>query len=67
MKHYVRLNPNNYVMLDTYRRNHQSPIASITFFILTSLMMTVVIGAAAGVDITDSFSFPSGARQHQQR
>lgn len=67
MKHYVRLRPNQFVMLDSYKRNYQLPIASITFFLLTSLMMAVVFGAAAGVDLTD-FSFLSpDTRQHQQR
>ena len=65
MKHYVRLRSNQFVMLDSYKRCNKLPIASITFFLLTSFMMAVVIGAAMGTDITSPLS-PS-AHQHQQR
>ena len=64
MKHYVRLRPNQFVMLDSYKRCDKSPIASITFFLLTSLMMAVVIGAGVGVDITSPS--PLSTHQHQQ-
>ena len=65
MKHYVRLRPNQFVMLDSYKRCNTFPIASITFFLLTSLMMAVVIGAGVGVDITSPS--PLSTHQHQQR
>ena len=65
MKHYVRLRPNQFVMLDSYKRCDKSSIASITFFLLTSLMMAVVIGAGVGVDITSPS--PLSTHQHQQR
>ena len=64
MKHYVRLRSNQFVMLDSYKRCDKSPVASITFFILSSLMMAVVIGAGMGVDITSPL--PSSTHQHQQ-
>lgn len=67
MKHYVRLRPNQFVMLDSYKRNYQLPIASITFFTLSSLMIAVVFGAAIGIDITNFPSPPLGDRQHQER
>jgi len=64
MKHYVRLRSNQFVMLDSYKRCDTCPIASITFFLLTSVMMAVVIGAGMGVDITSPL--PPSTHQHQQ-
>lgn len=64
MKHYIRLRPNQFVMLDSYKRCNKSPIASITLFIMSSLMMAVVIGAGMGVDITSPL--PLSTHQRQQ-
>ena len=65
MKHIVKLQPHQYLQVDTYRRRRKNLLLNTATLLLVTCMTAVTISAAFGIDLTN-LNPNSNAHNRQQ-